>query len=85
MDERKSKGYYTLNTFHDDAFILHNLGGQVSDFPNYWEGLVEQNWYENNDLNNNGIADLNEIDCSDESDEDNCIGKIWNSLLLKVC
>jgi len=58
---------YTLNTFHDDTFILHNLGGQVSDFPNYWEGLVEQDWYENNDLNNNGIADLNEIDCSNPS------------------
>jgi len=56
---------YTLNTFDDDFFVLHNLGGMVNNFPNYWEGIIKDSWFENNDLNNNGIADLNEIDCTD--------------------
>ena len=57
---------YQLNTFDENTFQLHNLGGMVTDFPNYWEGLVDDDWFSSYDLNNNGVADLDEIDCSNE-------------------
>ena len=64
---------YQLNTFDENTFQLYPLGGVVNDFPNYWEGLIDDAWYDSVDnegepfdTNDNGVADLDEIDCSNE-------------------
>ena len=66
MNSTLETDIYQLNTFDENTFQLHNLGGMVNNFPNYWEGLVDNAWYDYFDTNDNGIADLDEINCSNE-------------------